>query len=259
MLKLRKGPLAGAVLFFLVLLPCAGDELAEKGRAVFNKYQHVVAKVSLAITTRRSISGLSPQTNEVRQIVSGTVVTPSGITAVPLAQIDAEELAQMAPRDPRMKLEFEVSDIRMTIQGTEDVPAEVVQREKEVGFAFVRPKAKLAAPAAWLDLSQAGSAEILDPVIALNRLSPVAGRAYSASVERIAGIVREPHLFYIPDSNVSTATLGSPAITLDGKALGIFTLRASRSPSGPGPQGENFAGVIIPAKDILDAAKRIPQ
>jgi len=259
MVKLRTILLIDGILSLLLLLPCAGDELAEKGRAVFNKYQHAVAKVSLTVTTRRYIPGLSTQTNEVRETISGTVVTPSGVAAVPLAQIDAEELAQNTPRDPRMKLEFEVSDIRISIEGADDVTAEVVQREKDSGLAFIRPKAKLAAPAACLDLTQSANAEILDPVIALNRLSPVVGRAYSASVERISGIVREPRLYYIPDSNLTTATLGSPAFTLDGKVLGIFTLRTSRSRIAPGPQGESFAGVIIPAKDILDAVKRIPQ
>lgn len=248
-----------AVLSFGLLWPCAGDELGEKGRVVFTKYQHAVAKVGLTVTTRRSVTGLGAQTNEVRQMITGTLVSQGGLTVVPLAQIDADELRQSAPQDPRMKLEFEVSDIRITMDGAEDAAAEVVQRDKDLGLAFVRPKAKPATPVTCLDLSQSASADILDPVIALNRLSPVVGRAYSASVERISGIVREPRLFYIPDSNLTTATLGSPALTLDGKVLGIFTLRTARSRTGAGQQGENFAGVIIPAKDILDAVNRIPK
>jgi hypothetical protein len=216
-----------------------------------------VVKVSLLITSRRSVTGLTPQTNEVRQVISGTLVSPSGITAVPLAQIDADELLQNASHDPRMKLDIEVSDIRMTLEGTEDAPAEVVQRDKDLGLAFVRPKTKLAAPATALDLAQSGSAEVLDPIIALNRLSPVVGRAYSASVERISGIVREPHLFYIPDSNLTVAAVGSPAFTADGKVLGIFTFRFLRNRNVPGPQGETVAGVIVPAKEILDTVKKI--
>ena len=97
----------------------------------------------------------------------------------------------------------------------------------------------------------------------MNRLGNAAGRAYAASVERISAIVQRPRLFYVPDASMTTTTMGAPAFTLDGKPLGIFVMRAMKSRSGGGGgmfnfQPDNLTGIILPASDILKAAKQVP-
>jgi hypothetical protein len=113
-----------------------------------------------------------------------------------------------------------------------------------------------------LDLSKPGKAEILDQVIALNRLGGAAGRAHSASVERICAIVPRPRFFYVPDSSLTTTTLGAPAFTTDGKVLGIFVMRSLKGRgAGNGmfnAGSDNMASIIVPAEDVLKAAKQVP-
>jgi hypothetical protein len=114
-----------------------------------------------------------------------------------------------------------------------------------------------------LDLSKSATAQVLDQVITLNRLGKAAGRAYAASVERISAVVQKPRLFYIPGSEMTSTTLGSPAFGLDGNVLGVFVMRsvnqkdAGLSMFNFRPQG--LTTIILPAADILKAAKQAPE
>ena len=114
-----------------------------------------------------------------------------------------------------------------------------------------------------LDLTKPAKADLLEEVIALNRLGSAAGRAYAASVERISAIVQRPRLFYVPETSMTMTTLGAPAFNLEGKPVGIFVMRALKAKSGGGfsmfnLQPENLTAIIVPADDILKAAKQVP-
>ncbi len=168
----------------------------------------------------------------------------------------------MPEGESRFKVESELSDIKILLEDGTEVPAEVVLRDKDLDLAFVRPKAKPATPMAALDLTKSAKAQVLDQVLALNRLGNAAGRAYSASAERISAIVRRPRLFYVPETSATLTGLGSPAFTLDGQPLGIFVMRAlkSRGPASMfGVQPGNVSGIIVPADNVLKAAKQVPE
>jgi len=157
-----------------------------------------------------------------------------------------------------------LSDVKILFEDGTEVPAEVVLRDKDLDLAFVRPKSKITAELTPLDLSKSGRVDLLDQVIALNRLGNAAGRAYAASFERIAAVVERPRLFYVPETSFTTTALGAPAFTLDGKLVGLFVMRTLRGRSSGGGMGmmgmqpENITGIILPADDIQKAAKQVP-
>jgi S1-C subfamily serine protease len=242
--------------------PARADELAEKGRAIFKQHQHAV--VTVQVVLKISYSG-GPKPSENRQEITGTVVDPSGLTVLALSACDPSEMYQrmMAEQGSQYKLETEVTDLRLLLDDGTELPAEIVLRDKDLDLAFIRPKTKPANPMAAIDLGKSASAQVLDQVITLNRLGKAAGRAYAVSVERINAVVQKPRLFYIPDSNMSSTTLGSPAFTPDGNILGVFVMR-SVSGSGGGMNMFNFrpeglTSIILPASDVLKAAKQAPE
>jgi len=247
---------------------CGADELGEKGRDVFKKYRHSVVTVQIVVKTKFSMGGTGGQANESRQDVTGTIIDPSGLTVLSLAATDPGQMMQsvmsgMSDDDSKFKLETELSDVKMLLEDGTEVPSEVVLRDKDLDLAFVRPKVKLTAQLSPLDLSKSGKVDILDQVIALNRLGNAAGRAYAASVERISAVVERPRLFYVPETSFTTTSLGAPAFTLDGKLVGLFVMRTLKSRGGAGMgmmgmQPQNVAGIIVPADDILKAAKQVP-
>src|SRR5262245_9742592 len=202
-----------SLLLFLLAPPAHADDLAEKGRAIFNSNQHAVVTVQLVLKSKVSFAGRGAEANESRLDVTGSVVDPSGLTVLALSATDPGQLYQnlmagMADDENRFKMETELSDVKILLSDGGEIPAEIVLRDKDLDLAFIRPKAKPAAPMVALDLANAGKAQILDQVITLNRLGSAAGRSYSASVERISAVVQKPRLYYIPDTTMTTTTLG---------------------------------------------------
>jgi S1-C subfamily serine protease len=244
---------------------CAnGDELAQKGRAIFNEHQQAVVTVQLVLKTRISMSGSGGQSSEVRQDITGTVLDGSGLTVLSLTATDPGSLVQaMAGGDEesRLKVETEMTDAKILLDDGTEIPSEIVLRDKDMDLAFLRPKAKPSKAMAALDFTTGAKAEMLDQVVTLNRLGRAAGRAHCASVERVSAIVQKPRLFYIPDASQTRTEMGSPVFTLDGKVLGIMVTRVSKGPrSGLGMMGqsENVTPIILPAQDVMNAAKQVP-
>jgi len=251
---------AGCVLFFgISSAPLRADELADKGRDILKKNQHTVVTVQVVVKTPYSAGGRSSGPNEVKRDLTGTVVEPSGLTVVALSACDPSELVQLMNPNSNYKIETEVTDLKILLDDGTEVPAEIVLRDKDLDLAFLRPKTKPASPMAAIDLSKSAPAQELDQVITLNRLNQAAGRAYAASVERISAVVQKPRTFYIPDTTMSTTTLGSPAFALNGNVVGLFVLRAVSAAGGSPNYNENVTSIILPAQDILKGAKQAPE
>jgi S1-C subfamily serine protease len=242
-----------------VVVPCRASELAEKGREIFNKNQQAV--VTVQVVLKMSYSGAA-KSSETRQEITGTVVDPSGLTVLALSAADPSEMYQrmMSEQGSQNKLETEVTDLKILLADGTELPAEIVLRDKDLDLAFIRPKSKPATPMAAVDLSKSAPAQLLDEIITLNRLNSAAGRAYSASVERISAVIQKPRTFYIPDSSMTATTLGSPAFALDGKIVGLFVMRAVSSKSGGNRNmRDNMTSIILPAEDVLKGAKQAPE
>jgi hypothetical protein len=253
-------------LLFTLALALAGtsassraDDIAEKGRAIFKQYQHAVVTVQAVM--KITYSGAAKST-ENRQDLTGTVVDPSGLTVLALSACDPTEIYQrmMAEESAKYKLDIEVTDLKILLDDGTEIPSEIVLRDKDMDLAFIRPKTKPASPMAAVDLAKATPAQVLDQVITLNRLNSAAGRAYAASAERISAVIQKPRTFYIPDSSMTSTTLGSPAFAMDGNVVGVFVMRAISSKGGGSRNyRDSMTTIILPADDILKAAKQAPE
>lgn len=254
----------GAVIAMLAgpAMTAHADPLAEQGRDIFKKNQRAVVTVQVVQKSSYSVPGRSSSPTETKQDLTGTVVDPSGLTVLALSACDPVEMYKhmMAEEYSKYKVDSEVSDIKILLDDGTEIPSEIVLRDKDLDLAFIRPKAKPASPMAAVDLSQASPAEMLDQVITLNRLNRAAGRAYAASVERISAVIKKPRTFYIPDATMSTTTLGSPAFSLNGNVLGMVVMRTVNSAGGSSANyRDSLTSIILPASDILKAAKQAPE
>jgi S1-C subfamily serine protease len=232
------------------------DEIGDKGRDVFKKNEHAVVTVQVVLKASTSRGGRSSEPNESKNDLTGTVIDPSGLTVMALSACDPSDLYRRISDE--YKMETEINDIKILLDDGTEIPAQIVLRDKDLDLAFIRPKTKPASPMTAVDLSKSGPAEVLEQVIALNRLNRAAGRGYSASIERISAVIEKPRTFYIPDSTMSTTTLGSPAFLTNGNLLGLFVMRAVNS-GGSGNWRDSVTTIIIPAEDVLKGAKQAPE
>jgi S1-C subfamily serine protease len=228
------------------------SELGDKGREIFNKNRLAVVTVQVVVKT--SNQGRS---RESRQEITGTVVDPSGLTVLALSACDPTEMYRRLYEES--KVEFEVADVKILLEDGTELAAEIVLRDKDLDLAYVRPKTKPASPMTAVDLSKSAPAQVLDEVVTINRLNKAASRAYAASFEHISAVIQKPRTFYIPDSSMSTTTLGSPAFTMDGKILGLLVMRAINSAGDGNDTRQNVTAIIIPADDVLKGAKQAPE
>jgi hypothetical protein len=199
-----------------------------------------------------SMPGLGAQANESKQDITGTVVDPSGLVVLALSSCEPADMLQnmMAALGggggdddvAKLKMDIELSDVKILLDSGTELPAEVVLRDRDLDLAFIRPKAKPATPMIAVDLSKSARADVLDHVVTLNRLGSPAGRAYAVSVERISAVVQKPRVFYIPATSMGSTALGSPAFSLDGNLLGVFVMRSIRSRGGGG--GGGFSAML---------------
>jgi hypothetical protein len=248
-----------AMAFSFLPALCRADDMADKGREIFEKNKHAVVTVQAVVKTTYSGSGRSSNPTENKQDVTGTVIDPSGLTVLALSSIDAAELYRRMS-DEFKSVDTQVDDLKLLLDDGTEIPSEIVLRDRDLDLAFLRPKTKPTTPMTAVDLSKTSAVELLEPLVALNRLNRAAGRAYSASLERIDAVIQKPRTFYIPDTTQSTTSLGSPAFALNGNFVGIFVMRAvSGGDTSARNVRENMTAILIPAEDILKGAKQAPE
>lgn len=241
------------------------DPAAEAGRAVMSQWRESVVTVKLVISTRFGMAGSDSRESESSKEITGAVIDPSGLTVVSLFSMDVTSLAAMLrsidDSDDGFRLQSEVKDARILRGDGSEVPAEVVLRDRDLDLAFLRPKERPEKPFPAFDLSQAATPELLDTVVCLNRLGQVANRAYSVSLERIEAIVERPRTLFLPGSGQSLAGLGSPALSLDGRFVGLAVIRAIRTRGGSpfDDSGDGPIVVFLPAADLLQVAEQAPE
>ncbi|HOS02587.1 MAG TPA: serine protease [Candidatus Hydrogenedentes bacterium] len=244
--------------------PASADEVALAGRGILEKNKQAVVTVELVIKMQYSMAGAGSQQNEMKSEVSGTVIDASGLTVVSLSATDPaavyQEMMSHGGEEGSPRIESTVSDVKILKDGGGETPAKIVLRDKDLDLAFVRPQAKEGETYAFVDFAQGAKPEVLDPLVILNRMGKVANHSYSASVGRIAAIMEKPRTFYIPNAGDITNEIGVPVFALDGRVVGITLLRMTKSVGGAsGFMGENSPIIVIlPADDIVEAAKQAP-
>ncbi len=228
--------------------------IIDQGRQVFQKYSHAVVTVEIAVKTTFMEGGQNSPGREMRRDLTGTVIDPSGLTVLSLSELDPMSMyRRFMPVDARFKMNTQISDVKLLLSDDTELPAEVVLRDQDLDLAFIRPKTKPAKPLTAVDLHDAGTAQLLDEVIAINRLGRAVDRAYSAAIEHIAAVVHQPRLFYVPDSTMTATGMGSPVFLPTGKLLGVVVMRVIGGRNG------SMSEIIVPAKDILKGAQQVPQ
>ncbi len=258
--RIVKTSVAATLALSSVLLTQA-DEITDKGRDIFKKQQKAVVTVQVVQKISLSAGGNAAEPREAKQDITGTVMDASGLTVLALSAADPTETLRRVYDPSRVKIESEITDVKILLDDGTEIPSEIVLRDKDLDLAFIRPKAPPAAPMAAVDFAKASPVQVLDTVITLNRLGRAAGRAHAASVERISAVVQKPRTFYVPDSTMTATGLGSPAFALDGQIVGVIVMRTiAASAAGMNNfRSDSATSIILPAEDILKAAKQAPE
>ncbi len=233
----------------------AADEIAAAGRAIFNKHQDAVVRVTLIIKFRLFMNGNEKKNSESKTETTGTVLSPSGLTLISLNTTEPDKMAEeniKRQSGSQMKLESELGDIKIILSDGKEIPGMIVLRDRDLDLAFIRPAKKVDLPLHSIGAVKQGKPEIMDLVFSLGRLGKLGSHTATISLDRIHAIVKKPRTVYIP---FFTRELGSPLFSENGDWIGNMLIRYNQS-------GNTFPAaifVILPAEDIMEIAAQAPE
>lgn len=253
-----------------VTLTCAmaflasADELADKGRAVLDKSKASVVTVRIVIKMQMSMTGMPSQEQEIKSESTGTIIDPSGLTVMSLNETDPSAMFEnmMGSRDD-FEIKSSIGDLKILQDDGTEISAAVVLRDRDLDLAFVRPTEAPKNPLPAIDLTKGVAPALLDPIVTITRLGRVASRKHAVSIERVSAIVERPRTFYVMGKDPTQTSLGSPALTLEGEAIGLCVMRTIKRGGDSGMSmfgggDENMLAIVVPAADILEVAKQAP-
>ena len=233
-------------------------------RELVKKWQDAIVNIRVVVKMRMSMAGREMQSSDDTIEAVGTVIDPGGLTVVSLGSINPgammTKLMGAGAAGQGVDIASEPTDVKIRLSDGREIQATIALRDEDLNLAFIRPTTAPEKPFVAINLADAAQPGMLDEVVVLGRLGRVGGWVPAAALREIGGIVSKPRTFFVLAGE--TAGVGTPAFMLNGKIVGILTLRqiANDRPSAfaamNGPEGLGLLSVILPAADVLDIARQ---
>ncbi len=230
--------------------------LADKGDSVV----WLTAVMKISMTAAGSSDGPMNIPDRERKIETlATIIDSSGLLVTAMSQVDpSREMEGREYNTAKGPVRFDVSatlkEIKVVLQDGTEIPAEQVMKDSDLDLAFFRVKAdsKEAQEVKFkaLDLTDSGKVKLSDEVVTLSRTEEILNRVPAVTRGQVTSITEKPRIFV----RATSAQLGCPTFTLDGKLVGLGVSRYMR--------GKSSVLIVLPAADVqeiaLQAAKAKP-
>jgi hypothetical protein len=247
---------AAAVAAVMVAAPATSADTASAAREMSHKWGDAVVTVKVVMKVRWVEEGRQADEREQTTEANGTVIDPSGLVVCSLAEVDPASQRIQEP-DEEFKVETEVTDLKLILPDGREIKAKVVLRDKDLDLAFIRPWEKLSQPLVSLDLSKDAQPEVLDEVVFFGRMSQTGNRAKMVAMDRITALIEKPRRVYVVGMNAYLCGLGCPALSPEGKVVGVLFMRAA--PPGAARRQSSPMPVVVPSAQILSVASQASQ
>jgi hypothetical protein len=234
-------------------------------RDVLNRRGDAIVTVMGTLKARMSQAGRDRPAPDQAVQASAAVLDATGLTVLALSSIDPGTLMARNPAfaAAQMKLETELTDVKLRLADGTEVPAKIALRDSDLDLLFIRPAMAPEKPMTAVDTNSPVFNPV-DPVVLVQRLGEVGAWKASAGIGAIEVVVDKPRRFYLFGTTAAANGLGSAIFDLKGQFAGIVTLRQSsdsRHNALNGMQGGllqtlGMVAAIIPAADIREIAKQ---
>jgi hypothetical protein len=253
--------------FCAVALAAAGvapaanpPDIKETGRTLVEKHAGAIVTVKLVLKRRMVVQGQERGSSEVPSEISGTVISPGGLTLV--SDSASNPWGMFASDSDVSKIDTDTTDVKILLPDGREIPARFVLRDRDLDLAFVIPEGDdvkdLKLP--HIALEGARTARPLDELLFLYRTGKNLNREISVALGRVQTVVRKPRQFIVSDWLSATTSLGGPVFDTAGELLGIVVLRRAPLSAGDRMQSptrmlfDTFAPVILTVPDLKPVA-----
>jgi len=229
------------------------DSEATPGRLLLRRYADAIVTVKGSVIFRATMDDRALPAQENKIDVSGTVVTPTGLTVTSLSLVDPktlfDNLRAKIPSGQDLKLiQGDFQNLRLAFGDGTELPAKIVWRDADHDVALLAPTDPLPAgrTLTCVNLNEAPAAAIvLGTYFQVSRASEAMRRMPVVYPCTVIGIAERPRRMII----VNTDAVGCPIFDLQGRALGICLRLVVKN---------EFSGVVVvPSSDLVDIENQI--
>jgi hypothetical protein len=231
-----------------------GDEaLVAAARAVLEKHKAALVTVRQTVKTRMVYQGKEQTARESTSEISGTVITPAGLTVVS----DSSGDPSGPSRGGSASIETDVTDVKLVFQDGREIPARFVLRDRDLDLAFVMPE-EPAANLSFIAFDADVSEKPLDDVIYLSLLGKAHNREVAVALGKVHAVLTKPRTLLAVDLVDGLRSLGCPAFSATGQVLGLVVLKPSTdqtsSPEGLRDMLDMLQPVLVLAETVKELA-----
>jgi hypothetical protein len=240
--------------------PAAAPDIRDTGRALVEKHAGAIVTVKLVLKRRMVVQGQERGSSEMPSEISGTVISPSGLTLV--SDSASNPWGMFASDSDVSRVDTDTTDVKLLLPDGREIPARFVLRDRDLDLAFVQPEGDdakdLKLP--YIALEGTRTARPMDELLFLYRAGKNLNREISVAVGRVQTVVRKPRQFIVSDWLSATTSLGGPVFDTAGELLGIVVLRRAPLSSSDRMQSpmrmlfDTFAPVILTVPDLKPVA-----
>jgi hypothetical protein len=235
--------------------PRADDaRVRETARKVLSRYGPALVVVRQTIKTRVVYEGRERVGDERTMELSGTMVSPDGLTVLSDFTSNPEAIFQ---REDGPRMETETTDVKLVLRDGRELPARFVLRDPDLDLAFVAPIEPVPA-LPCVRFAKVAVPATLDDLVYLGQLGKSLDRAVAVATGRVRAVVTKPRVFVVPNPMDGQLFLGGPAFDDRGRPVGLVVVR--RLPTTPESFNsfrdvmEAMTAVVLTAADVQDAA-----
>jgi len=233
--------LTAAVAALLTAVPAGAMEKKTKkvARELIARHQDAIVMVEVVLKVNMTYNGRQFPEQERKLEANGTVIGADGLIVVSRAQVDPP-----VPKRQGLRVDISTSSVKIVLADGTEHKAKIVQTDRDLDMAFVRPLEKVKLP--HVELKKTADPELLDDLVSITRLGRKANRVPGVSASRVLSIIKKPRTRYVSSGRLFQ---GCPVFNSAGEALGLSLHRASG--------GASLA--VLTCEDILEVAGNVPQ
>ena len=230
--------------------------LIQTGHDIADQLSDSIVTVRVIMTLKMSFGGQDQPEQEIQQELMGTVVTPDGLTLMPLSQFDPSGMLQKlyGARAAEFQMDTRVKNIVLIVNKKKEIKAREVLRDPDLDIALFKPVEKSQEPMICIDIRNTAEPGLLERVIALGRLGRVGDRETSVMTGEIQSIIHKPRTFYVPSSELASGGLALPVFNVRRELIGFVSMRIFAPDANMNfamGQGNELA-IILPASDVQE-------